>query len=54
VYGATNLPPGLSINTSTGLISGTIAFTAAPGPYAVSVTVRDTPGLPNDATDTFT
>ncbi len=53
VYGATNLPPGLTINTSSGLISGTIAFSAAPGPYAVSVTVRDTPGLPNDATDTF-
>ncbi len=53
VYGATNLPPGLTINSSTGLISGTIAFSAAPGPYAVSVTVRDTPGLPDDATDTF-
>jgi hypothetical protein len=53
VYGATNLPPGLTINSSTGLISGTIAFDAAPGPYAVSITVRDTPGLPDDATDTF-
>ncbi len=51
-YAATNLPAGLSINTTTGLITGTIAFTAAPGPYAVSVTVRD--GSTVDATDTFT
>ncbi len=52
-YAATNLPPGLSINTSTGLITGTIDFTAAASsPYAVSVTVRD--GATVDATDTFT
>ena len=52
-YAATNLPAGLSINTSTGLITGTIAFTAAAGsPYSVSVTVRD--GATVDATDTFT
>ena len=52
-YAATNLPPGLSINTSTGLITGTIAFTAAAAsPYSVSVTVRD--GATVDATDTFT
>ncbi len=50
-YAATNLPAGLSINPTTGLISGTIAFTAAPGPYAVSITVRD--GATVDATDTF-
>ena len=52
-YAATNLPPGLSINTTTGLITGTISSTAAAGsPYAVSVTVRD--GATVDATDTFT
>ena len=52
-YAAANLPPGLAINTSTGLITGTIDFTAAAGsPYAVSVTVRDGPTV--DATDTFT
>ncbi len=52
-YAATNLPAGLSINTSTGLISGTISFTAAASsPYSVSVTVRD--GATVDATDTFT
>jgi hypothetical protein len=52
-YAATNLPPGLSINTSTGLITGTISSTAAAGsPYSVSITVRDGPTV--DATDTFT
>jgi hypothetical protein len=52
-YAATNLPAGLSINTSTGLITGTISSTAAAGsPYAVSITVRDGPTV--DATDTFT
>lgn len=52
-YAATGLPGGLSINASTGLISGTIQQTAIVGsPYSVSVTVRDGPGV--DATDTFT
>ena len=52
-YAATNLPPGLSINTWTGLITGTIGSTAAASsPYSVSVTVRD--GATVDATDTFT
>ncbi len=41
-YSATGLPTSLSINTSTGLISGTIADTAdASGPYAVTVTATD-------------
>ncbi len=36
-YAATNLPPGLSINTSSGLITGTISsVAAASSPYAVS------------------
>jgi hypothetical protein len=51
-YAATNLPPGLTINTASGLITGTIGATAAPGPYAVSITVRDGPTT-IDATDTF-
>ncbi len=50
-YAATGLPAGLSIDTATGLISGTISLSAASGsPYAVSVTVRD--GRVDD-TDTF-
>ena len=52
-YGATNLPPGLSVNTSTGAITGTISFTAAPNsPYAVSLTVSDNGGV-TTVTDTF-
>jgi len=39
-YSATGLPAGLSINSSTGLISGTIAFGASPTNDA-SVTVSD-------------
>ncbi|HML77906.1 putative Ig domain-containing protein, partial [Geobacter sulfurreducens] len=42
-YSATGLPAGLSIDESTGLISGTVAAGAAVGsPYSVSVTVTDT------------
>jgi hypothetical protein len=38
-YAAANLPPGLSINAATGLISGTVSGTAdAGGPYSVTVT----------------
>ncbi len=38
-----NLPPGLTIDTSTGLITGILPFTAATGvPYNVPVTVTDT------------
>src|SRR6185369_4176744 len=51
-YAATGLPGGLSIDSATGLISGTIDLAAAAGsPYAVSITVRDGPSV--DATDTF-
>jgi hypothetical protein len=39
-YSATNLPGGLSINTSTGLISGTLTYTSA-GSYSVTATVSD-------------
>src|SRR5262249_3029157 len=41
-YTASGLPAGLSVNASTGLISGTIAATAANvTPYPVSVTASD-------------
>ena len=50
-YAASGLPPGLTINASSGLISGTIAFNAA-GEYPVSLTVRD--GTEVDDTDVFT
>src|SRR5207248_1875267 len=41
-YSAAGLPPGLSINSSTGLIAGTIASGAAvDGPFAVSVAATD-------------
>ncbi len=45
-FSATGLPPGLSINSATGIISGTIAHDAAAGsPYATTVTVYDD-GIP--------
>src|SRR5581483_12170255 len=34
-YSATNLPPGLSLNSTTGLISGTLTFASA-GTYSVT------------------
>ena len=41
-YGATNLPPGLSISSSTGAITGTVASGAsANGPYAVQLYATD-------------
>jgi hypothetical protein len=41
-YSASGLPSGLSIDAATGLISGTIALTAASStPYAVTVTAQD-------------
>lgn len=41
-YSASNLPSGLGINSSSGLISGTIDFNAASAsPYSVTVTVTD-------------
>ena len=51
-YAASGLPAGLSIDTASGQISGTIAFSAAAGsPYTVAITVRD--GTTVDATDSF-
>ncbi len=52
-YSATNLPPGLTLQTSTGLIMGT-GTTA--GTYSVTATVRDgaVPPLTNSKTFTWT
>jgi ketosteroid isomerase-like protein len=40
-YSATGLPPGLSVNPTSGLISGTLPYTTA-GIYAVTVMAADT------------
>jgi Putative Ig domain len=53
-YSATGLPTGLSINTSTGVISGTTAATATGSPFTVHVTVTDTTGASGTATFTWT
>ncbi len=53
LWSATGLPPGLSIEPATGLISGTVTYGAAPGsPYSVVVQVEDPGGLFD--TDAFT
>ena len=52
-YSAINLPPGLSINSLTGEISGTVASSASAGsPYAVTITVDDTDGSSDDEKST--
>ena len=52
VYAATGLPAGVSIDPSTGVLSGTIGFdAAAASPYSVTITVTD--GIIVDAADTF-
>jgi hypothetical protein len=51
-YGAAGLPPGLSINTSTGLISGTIDPSAG-GSYQVAVSASDSNGNSGSAAFTW-
>jgi subtilase family serine protease len=50
-YSATGLPTGLSINSATGLISGT---PSAAGSYDVTVTATDTTGASGSASFTWT
>jgi hypothetical protein len=52
-YGAAGLPAGLTIGASTGLISGTVAFTAS-GSYNVTVTVTDPTAAPASTAFTWT
>ena len=49
-FSATGLPPGLSVNATTGVISGTLPFDAA-GAYSVTVSVSD--GHGGTATSAF-
>ncbi len=50
-YSATGLPTGLSINASSGLISGT---PSTAGTYSVTVTAKDSTGASGSATFTWT
>ena len=50
-YGAAGLPPGLSVNSATGLISGT---PTTAGTYNVTVTARDGTGASGSAAFTWT
>ncbi|MGX7681736.1 lamin tail domain-containing protein [Jatrophihabitans sp. DSM 45814] len=54
-YSATGLPDGVSIDSGTGIISGTPAAADTMGAYPVTVTATDqTPGTPDTATTSFT
>ncbi|MFH1103438.1 MAG: putative Ig domain-containing protein, partial [Actinomycetota bacterium] len=51
-YSASGLPAGVTIDTDSGLVSGTISYTAAAGsPYSVTLTVTDAGGTTD--VDTF-
>ena len=51
-YTASNLPPGLSVGSSTGIISGTISSYAG-SPYTVTVTATDVYDSSGTASQTF-
>jgi putative Ig domain-containing protein len=51
-YSAGNLPPGLSINPATGVITGTPS-TATGSPFSVTVTATDTTGASGSTTFTW-
>ena len=53
-YAASNLPAGLTINATTGMITGTVSKTAATGPYSVTVTATDDKGAATNETFTWT
>jgi len=57
-YSATGLPPGVDIDPSSGLISGTVSYDASqgsPAQYSVVVKVNDgKPGLPSEEPFTWT
>jgi|GEM_PF-1176387 len=53
-YSMTGAPPGLSINASTGLISGSLGYDAAAGsPYTVQVTATNDAAPPESGSVTF-
>lgn len=53
-YSATNLPSGLTIDSSTGVISGTVATgDADESPYTVTLTATDTTGATDSTTFTW-
>ena len=55
VYQATNLPAGLSINSSTGVISGTVNDgDSLSGPYTVTVSATDSTNASVGSMQTFT
>jgi VCBS repeat-containing protein len=54
-FSATNLPAGLSINPTTGIVTGTIAANASvTGPYSVTITGTDPSGVATSQTFTWT
>ncbi len=53
-YSASGLPAGLTINAATGVISGTVAKTAAPGVYNIKVTATDEKGAATTEPFTWT
>ncbi|MCU0773412.1 MAG: putative Ig domain-containing protein [Ideonella sp.] len=52
-WSAAGLPPGLSINPATGVISGTVGAATLPGTFSVTVTVADVRTPPLSATGSF-